>query len=132
MSAIVKIDRSNVPEHVAIIMDGNGRWAKKQGHDRLFGHNFGVESVREVLKASQEIGVKYLTLYAFSTENWNRPKEEVEGLFNLLVLTISNEVEELDKSGVVVRTIGNLEGLPASCKEEMDKAYEKTKNNILS
>ena len=110
-------------------MDGNGRWAQQQGHDRLFGHNFGVESVREVLKAAQEINVKYLTLYAFSTENWNRPKTEVDGLMELLVRTINNEVDELHESDVIISGIGNLDGLPDSCRNELNAAYEKTKNN---
>ncbi|MBL1281374.1 MAG: isoprenyl transferase [Fluviicola sp.] len=129
MSALEKIDINNTPEHIAIIMDGNGRWAKQQGEDRLFGHNIGVESVREVLKGAQQANVKYLTLYAFSTENWNRPKEEVEGLMNLLVHTISNEVEELNKNNVCISTIGNLDGLPGDCKAEMQNAYEQTKKN---
>ena len=110
-------------------MDGNGRWAQQQGHDRLFGHNFGVESVREALKAAQKTNVEYLTLYAFSTENWNRPQEEVDGLMDLLVRTIGNEVDELHKSNVKISTIGNIEGLPKSCGIELDAAYEKTKNN---
>lgn len=129
MNTIEKIDINNTPEHIAIIMDGNGRWAKQQGENRLFGHNIGVESVREVLKGAQEANVKYLTLYAFSTENWNRPKEEVEGLMNLLVHTISNEVEELNKNNVCISTIGDLDGLPGDCKTEMLSAYEKTKKN---
>ena len=129
MNNLENIDRSNVPKHVAIIMDGNGRWAQKQGHDRLFGHNFGVESVREALKAAQELGVKHLTLYAFSTENWNRPKEEVDGLMDLLVQTIAKEVDELDKSNVRICTIGDMDGLPVSCKNEMNSAYEQTKTN---
>ena len=129
MSILENIDRNNTPEHIAIIMDGNGRWAKQQGEERLFGHNFGVESVREALKASQELGVKYLTLYAFSTENWGRPKEEVNGLMDLLVRTIAKEVDELDKSNVVIRTIGDIEGLPESCGTELTAAYERTKNN---
>ncbi len=129
MDFLSKINKDTTPEHIAIIMDGNGRWAQKQGHDRLFGHNFGVESVREVLKAAQTVNVKYLTLYAFSTENWNRPQEEVDGLMNLLVSTIGNEVDELDKSNVVIRGIGNIEGLPATCKEELKAAFERTKNN---
>ena len=102
MSILEKIDLNNTPEHIAIIMDGNGRWAQQQGEDRLFGHNFGVESVREALKAAQKSNVKYLTLYAFSTENWNRPKEEVDGLMDLLVRTIGNEVDELHKSNVSI------------------------------
>lgn len=129
MDFLSKINKDNTPDHVAIIMDGNGRWAQQQGHDRLFGHNFGVESVREVLKAAQEINVKYLTLYAFSTENWNRPKMEVDGLMDLLVRTISNEVDELHESDVIISGIGDLDGLPESCKNELNAAYEKTKNN---
>ncbi|MGB0914864.1 MAG: isoprenyl transferase [Crocinitomicaceae bacterium] len=129
MNILEKIDLNNTPKHIAIIMDGNGRWAQQQGHDRLFGHNFGVESVREALKAAQKANVKYLTLYAFSTENWNRPKEEVDGLMDLLVRTIGNEVDELHKSNVIISSIGDIEGLPASCGEELNAAYEKTKNN---
>jgi len=129
MSTLEKIDINNTPKHIAIIMDGNGRWAKKQGQDRLFGHNIGVESVREVLKGAQEANVKYLTLYAFSTENWNRPKEEVDGLMNLLVHTISNEVDELNKNNVCISTIGDLDGLPGDCKAEMLSAYDRTKKN---
>tara|TARA_R110002072_G_scaffold266303_2_gene425207 strand:+ start:4693 stop:5442 length:750 start_codon:yes stop_codon:yes gene_type:complete len=129
MSLLDKLDINNTPDHVAIIMDGNGRWAKKQGECRLFGHNIGVESVREVLKGAQESNVKYLTLYAFSTENWSRPKEEVNGLMNLLVHTISNEVDELNKNNVCISTIGDLDGLPGDCKSEMISAYDKTKSN---
>lgn len=129
MDFLSKINIDNTPQHIAIIMDGNGRWAKKQGHERLFGHNFGVESVREVLKAAQEVNVKYLTLYAFSTENWNRPQDEVDGLMDLLVRTISNEVDELHKSNVIVSGIGNIEGLPDSCRDELKAAFDRTKNN---
>ena len=129
MSILEKIDRHNTPQHIAIIMDGNGRWAQQQGEHRLFGHNYGVEAVREALKASQEIGVKYLTLYAFSTENWGRPKDEVDGLMELLVRTIAKEVDELHESNVVIRTIGDTPGLPAGCIQELDAAYERTKNN---
>ncbi len=129
MSFLSKINKDKTPKHVAIIMDGNGRWAQQQGHDRLFGHNFGVESVREVLKAAQELNVKYLTLYAFSTENWNRPKMEVDGLMDLLVRSISNEVDELHESDVIISGIGDLDGLPNSCKDELNAAYERTKNN---
>jgi undecaprenyl diphosphate synthase len=129
MSLLQKINRDTTPKHIAVIMDGNGRWAQQQGEDRLFGHNFGVEAVRETLKAAQEIGVEYLTLYAFSTENWNRPKEEVDGLMDLLVRTISGEVEELHESNVIISSIGDTEGLPKSCREELEAAYEKTKNN---
>lgn len=129
MIEISNIDLSKVPQHIAIIMDGNGRWAKKQGEQRLFGHGFGVESVREVLKAAKELGVKYLTMYAFSTENWNRPKEEVDGLMDLLVRTITNEVQELNDSGVRLRAIGNIEGMPECIQKELNAAMETTKNN---
>lgn len=124
-----KIDLSKTPQHISIIMDGNGRWAKKQGEHRLFGHNVGVESVREVLKGAKELGVKYLTLYAFSTENWNRPKEEVEGLMDLLVRTIASEVQELHNTGVRLLSIGDIEGLPLSCRSELATAQDQTKNN---
>ena len=129
MDFLSKINIEKTPKHIAIIMDGNGRWAQKQGHERLFGHNFGVESVREVLKGAQEVNVKYLTLYAFSTENWNRPQEEVDGLMDLLVRTISNEVEELHERNVIISWIGNIEDLPDSCRNELAAAYERTKNN---
>jgi len=129
MSILDKIDINNTPDHIAIIMDGNGRWAQKQGHDRLFGHNFGVESVRESLRAAQKTNVKYLTLYAFSTENWNRPKEEVDGLMDLLVRTIANEVDDLNENNVRIMSIGDKGGLPVSCQEELAAAYESTKNN---
>lgn len=129
MSSLKQIDLGNVPQHVAIIMDGNGRWARQQGHERLFGHNFGVESVRESLRAAQNTGVKYLTLYAFSTENWNRPKEEVDGLMDLLVNTITNEVDELDSNNVKINTIGDAFGLPDNCRSALKEAIERTKNN---
>ena len=90
------VDLNNIPKHVAVIMDGNGRWAKQHGEARLFGHANGVDSVRAILKASRELGVEFLTLYAFSTENWNRPQEEVDGLMDLLVHSITNEMEELN------------------------------------
>jgi undecaprenyl diphosphate synthase len=129
MDFFSKIDLSNVPEHIAVIMDGNGRWAKQKGHERLYGHNYGVESVREVLKGAKELKVKYLTLYAFSTENWNRPKEEVEGLMDLLVRTIANEVDELNEKGIRLLTIGDTEGLPDSCRDELKKAIQLTSHN---
>ncbi|MEZ4922640.1 MAG: isoprenyl transferase [Crocinitomicaceae bacterium] len=129
MSIKDKLDKNNIPEHVAIIMDGNGRWAKQQGHVRLFGHATGVESVREALKAATEIKVKYLTLYAFSTENWNRPKEEVEGLMDLLVRTIANEIDSLNENDVRLDAIGNLDELPKECNAELKNAIERTKSN---
>jgi undecaprenyl diphosphate synthase len=129
MDFLTKIDLNNTPKHIAIIMDGNGRWAKKQGQMRLHGHNTGVESVREVLKAAKELKVEYLTLYAFSMENWNRPKEEVDGLMDLLVRTIAGEVDELHKSGVRMMAIGDIDGLPGDCNVELRQAMEKTKDN---
>jgi undecaprenyl diphosphate synthase len=129
MDYLSKIDLSKTPKHIAIIMDGNGRWAKKQGHMRLYGHNFGVESVRETLKAAIELKVKYLTLYAFSTENWSRPKEEVDGLMDLLVRSLSNEIRELSESGVRLLTIGDIQGLPSACREELQESMDLTKDN---
>jgi undecaprenyl diphosphate synthase len=129
MKSLEKIDKNNIPQHIAIIMDGNGRWAKKQGQERLYGHSIGVESVREALNACVKIGVKYLTLYTFSTENWNRPKEEVDGIMNLLVQTISNEVEELNSNKVGLLVIGDEEGLPDSCREELREAKDFLSNN---
>jgi len=129
MNLLAQIDKENTPNHIAIIMDGNGRWAKKQGQMRLYGHSIGVESVRETLTAAKNIGVKHLTLYAFSTENWNRPKEEIDGLMNLLVHTIANEVDELNRSGVRLLTIGDRAGLPIECQEELASAIAATETN---
>lgn len=129
MSLLSQIKTGNIPNHVAIIMDGNGRWAKQQGQERLFGHAIGVEAVRETLRAAAELGVKYLTLYAFSTENWNRPKEEVDGLMDLLVRTISNEVEALNQDGVKLMSIGNVKGLPVDCQAELRLAEKATEKN---
>ena len=110
-------------------MDGNGRWAKQKGELRIFGHTNGVDSVREALTAAVEIGVEYLTLYAFSTENWNRPKEEIAALMDLLVQSIYNETDELNNKGVKLATIGDVEILPKSCQEALFEAKEKTKEN---
>jgi undecaprenyl diphosphate synthase len=129
MSFKDQLDMNRIPQHVAVIMDGNGRWAKEKGQERLFGHAMGVESVREALTAASEIKVKYLTLYAFSTENWNRPKEEVDGLMDLLVQTISNEIESLNKNEVRLMSIGDANALPDRCRAELKAAIEKTKDN---
>ncbi len=129
MTKISQIDLNRTPDHIAIIMDGNGRWAKKQGHERLYGHNFGVEAVRETLKAAKELKVKYLTLYAFSTENWNRPKEEVDGLMDLLVRSIAGEINELMESNVRLMAIGDIQGLPDACRAELQSAMDKTSSN---
>jgi undecaprenyl diphosphate synthase len=110
-------------------MDGNGRWAKERGQNRLEGHATGVDSVREILKVGQEIGVSYLTLYAFSTENWNRPKEEVDGLMDLLVQSITNELEELNENGVRLLAIGDIDGLPEKCALSLKNAINETANN---
>lgn len=124
-----QIDKTRIPEHIAIIMDGNGRWAKQQGEMRLYGHNSGVGAVREAVNGVGELGVKYLTLYTFSTENWNRPKEEVDGLMNLMVQTIASEVDVLDEKNVRLEIIGDEEGLPSDCKDSLTAARERLKNN---
>ncbi|MBL7802147.1 MAG: isoprenyl transferase [Saprospiraceae bacterium] len=118
-----------VPQHIAIIMDGNGRWAKQKGMPRVLGHRSGVKSVREVTEAAGEIGVKYLTLYAFSTENWSRPPAEVTALMGLLVETIRGEIRELNKNGVRLMAIGDLEALPAESYRTLLEGMEQTKNN---
>jgi len=118
-----------IPEHIAIIMDGNGRWAEEQGKERVFGHQNGVEAVRSTIEGAAEKGVKFLTLYAFSTENWNRPKEEVDSLMELLVKAIRNELSSLMKNKIRIQTIGNIASLPETCQIELQDAIEKTKNN---
>lgn len=129
MSDLSHIDLNSIPEHVAIIMDGNGRWAKSHGENRLFGHSKGVDAVRETIKAARELKVKYLTLYAFSTENWNRPKEEVEGLMNLLVMSLTEEIDEMNENGVRLQAIGDIKGLPQDCQNSLNGAIDKTKSN---
>ena len=129
MSMFEQIDVTKAPAHVAVIMDGNGRWAKNQGKDRIFGHFNGVESVRATIKAARRCQVRFLTLYAFSTENWNRPKEEVDALMDLLVTTIINELKELMENGVRLQAIGDIENLPQKCRDELKSAIETTKNN---
>ncbi len=129
MDVFQEIDRSRLPKHIAIIMDGNGRWAKERGEDRVYGHHEGVISVREIVNACGEIGISYLTLYAFSTENWNRPQEEVNALMELLVNTIRKEAEELKKNNVRLHVIGNFDSLPAICQKELNEAKEMTAAN---
>ena len=119
-----KIDKNSLPRHIAIIMDGNGRWAKEQGEDRLFGHYHGVESVRNIVEGCAELGVEYLTLYAFSTENWDRPEYEVAGLMELLVSTIRKEVETLNKNKIRLHVIGDMSMLPDFAKKELNEALE--------
>ncbi len=129
MSLKEKINIEKLPKHIAIIMDGNGRWAKEQGKNRVFGHKNGVQSVRNVSEACAELGVKHLTLYAFSTENWNRPKLEVLALMELLVLTIGRETKTLMKNNIRLKTIGDIDQMPKKVKRELEKIKETTKNN---
>lgn len=126
MSLAHNIDPERIPSHVAIIMDGNGRWAKQQGKPRIFGHKNGVKSVRETTEAAAEIGVKYLTLYAFSSENWNRPKTEIEALMSLLVSSILSETKTLIKNNIRLTTIGNLAQLPLEVQGKIAEAKAKT------
>src|SRR6188768_747669 len=121
-----QIDKNKLPSHIAIIMDGNGRWAKEQGKDRLFGHYHGVESVRNIVEGSAELGIQYLTLYAFSTENWDRPAYEVSGLMELLVDTIRKEVETLNKNNIRLHVIGDMNMLPDNARTEMSEALDLT------
>lgn len=123
------IDKSRIPEHIAIIMDGNGRWAKKKGALRIFGHQNAVKSVRDVIEAGTELSVKYITLYAFSTENWSRPKEEVNALMELLVSTLRSEVNELHKNNIRLFTIGNMADLPEKCQQQLQESKDITAKN---
>ncbi len=125
----IEIQKNKVPTHVAIIMDGNGRWAKLKGQPRIFGHTNGVSSVREIIEACAEIEVKFLTLYAFSTENWNRPKLEIKTLMALLVSSLKKELISFQKNNIKLNTIGNLDDLPKSAKKQLLEVIEKTKNN---
>lgn len=118
-----------LPSHIAIIMDGNGRWAREKGEDRLYGHLHGVESVRNVVEGAAELGIKYMTLYAFSTENWDRPKYEVSGLMELLVDTIHKEVPTLNKNNIKLHVIGDIGMLPEAAKVELTEALNETSKN---
>lgn len=129
MDILQSIDRSRLPRHIAVIMDGNGRWAKERGEDRIFGHHEGVASVRDVVNGCAELGISYLTLYAFSTENWNRPKEEVNALMELLVNTIRKEVDELRKNNIRLHVIGDIASLPETCQRELQEAKDITAEN---
>ncbi len=124
-----KIDMQRLPNHIAIIMDGNGRWAKEKGQDRLFGHFHGVESVRNITEGCAELGIGYLTLYAFSTENWDRPEYEVTGLMELLVDTIRKEVPTLNKNNIKLHVIGDMAMLPEYAREELREALQETSAN---
>ena len=124
-----KIDKSKLPKHIAIIMDGNGRWAKERGYDRIFGHQNGVTSVRETTEAAAEIGIEYLTLYAFSTENWGRPQSEVVALMELLIDTIEKETPTLNKNNVRLLAIGDLSRLPGNAGEKLQRCIAQTSKN---
>ncbi len=129
MSLADKIDKNRLPQHIAIIMDGNGRWAKEQGKDRSFGHRQGVESVRTVTRAAGEIGIRYLTLYTFSTENWSRPQAEVDALMALMVLAIERETPDLMKNNVRLTAIGDLDRMPKEVRERLDNCMKQTAAN---
>lgn len=124
-----KIDIERLPKHIAVIMDGNGRWAKQQGKARVFGHRNGVKSVREITEAAAELGIKYLTLYAFSTENWGRPKLEITALMHLLVETMNKEINTLMDNQIRLEAIGQIDQLPKATYRALLKGMEKTKNN---
>ncbi len=124
-----RIDPDRLPGHVAIIMDGNGRWAKQRGKPRIFGHHNGVTSVREAAETAAELGIKYLTLYAFSTENWNRPKLETDALMSLLLQTINKETKTLNKNNIRLNAIGDLQSLPALTRKMLEKAMSNTADN---
>tara|TARA_B100000287_G_scaffold72029_1_gene63636 strand:+ start:286 stop:1008 length:723 start_codon:yes stop_codon:yes gene_type:complete len=126
---MIQIDKNNLPKHIAITMDGNGRWAKEKGKLRIFGHENGVEAVRETVTAAAKIGIEFLTLYAFSTENWNRPKNEINSLMHLLVLAIKKETKTLMENNIRLRTIGNTDSLPEKAKKELNSTIKKTQNN---
>jgi len=129
MSLKEQIDINKLPQHIAIIMDGNGRWAKKKGAMRIFGHQNAVKAVRDTTEACAELGVRYLTLYAFSTENWNRPETEVKALMSLLVTTINSEIKVLQQNNIRLQTIGNTKELPKNCQKELEEAIKLTSSN---
>ncbi len=124
-----QITKERLPRHVAMIMDGSGRWAQKKGSERLFGHRNGVESVRQVVEAAGELGIEFLTLYAFSTENWNRPRTEIDGLMSLLTNTIANETSKLNENNVRLLVIGNVADLPKSVQKNLNQSMEITSGN---
>lgn len=128
-SLLEQIDKTRLPRHIAIIMDGNGRWAREQGQDRLYGHFHGVESVRNIVEGCAELEIGYLTLYAFSTENWDRPEYEVVGLMELLVTTIRKEVESLHKNNIKLHVIGDMNMLPDYARQELNEALDFTAGN---
>jgi undecaprenyl diphosphate synthase len=123
------IDTNNIPNHVAVIMDGNGRWAKKRSLPRTVGHQEGMKRVVEIVEVAKKLNIKYLSLYAFSTENWKRPKEEIDGIMKILVYYIRNELEKIHKNNIKIQIMGNIDRLPKTPREEVLKAIEKTKDN---
>ena len=129
MNLLDKIDTTNLPKHLAIIMDGNGRWAKKQGLLRTLGHESGTKSVKENIKTCAKLGIEFLTLYAFSTENWNRPRIEVETLMKILIKSLKKELKTLQDNNIKLNAIGNLEKLPSSAQKQLLEVIEKTKDN---
>ncbi|NOY36971.1 MAG: isoprenyl transferase [Chlorobi bacterium] len=124
-----QIDKKKLPVHVAVIMDGNGRWAKEKGQHRIFGHQQGVKSVREITEAAAELGIRYLTLFAFSTENWNRPKEEISALMSLLVTTLKSETKTLMNNNIRLEALGNLDLLPVQVRDGLNETINKTSGN---
>ncbi len=129
MHRVEDLDKTKLPKHIAVIMDGNGRWAKKQGKLRIFGHENGVEAVRKTVESCAKIGIEYLTLYAFSTENWNRPKLEVDTLMKLLVASLRKELKTLTKNNIQLMAIGNIETLPKKALKELKEVIQKTSKN---
>ena len=129
MTTLEQIDRSRVPEHVAIIMDGNGRWAMKQKHERLFGHQSAMTAVRQAVEAAVQLGVKYLTLYTFSTENWNRPQAEVDGLMELLIKAVKEETKTLMDNNVRLQTIGDMNRIPERSRKKLQECIDQTAGN---
>jgi undecaprenyl diphosphate synthase len=129
MSLKEEIDLKQLPVHIAVIMDGNGRWAQKNGMERFMGHKEGVVSVRKIVEAAGSLGIKYLTVYTFSTENWNRPQEEVDALMALMVTAVRRETKDLMANNVRLRTIGDVDRLPPLTRKELDACIEETKNN---
>ncbi len=123
------IRKDRLPKHIAVIMDGNGRWAKKRGSQRIFGHKNGVKAVKETVEGAAELGIDYLTLYAFSRENWNRPKQEIDALMNLLVSTVDKELSTLQENKIKLFVIGDLQGLPEKVREKIEYAINETHNN---
>ena len=129
LETILATDKKRLPAHIAVIMDGNGRWAKSKGYERIYGHQYAIHAVRSIIEGAGEAGISFLTLYAFSTENWNRPKEEVAALTTLLVKTINLELDNLMKNHVRLMAIGDIKALPADCQEQLEMAIRKTAFN---